>query len=99
MTSTLTEAEARREQMIREIEDLCEELNRAGAVPRWNLESLDSYINDKFQVYGGRDALAFESGPALIADLRQQLAELAEKKSSAGECAARAEGVTAALAS
>lgn len=75
MTTTAS-PEERRAEMINEIISLIRLLNDAGAVPRWCDQSLDNYVDDKFQIAGGLDGLTFESGRELIEDLGAQLAAL-----------------------
>lgn len=56
-----------------EIHDLCRGLNAAGYDPAWTPRTLVEYVNEKFRVLVGLDALSFDELRRLRDDLRRKL--------------------------
>ena len=68
--------EQEREALVAEINALCSELNKAGAVPRWTPRFLDEFVNQTFEVIYGMDSMTGESFPVLRTELEKRLEAL-----------------------
>ncbi len=66
-------ADVRRNQTVVGIKNVCAEMNAIGHEPKWAGSVLRDYVNEKFEVEGGLNALSFESLEVLRRDLNGQL--------------------------
>jgi hypothetical protein len=65
-----------RAEYIERLQQLCRDLNEAGDSVRWTPSQLHMWINARFDVTDGVDALAFESFPQTISELQGRLDSL-----------------------
>jgi hypothetical protein len=69
---------------LAEIRTLCRRLNEGGHAPPWTPRTLREYVNAKFRVLVGTDALSFDELRRLPDDLKRKLEGLrAEQRAAA----------------